>query len=46
MILSGDPQDKLKDASRPFPMRPAKNLATNEKELADLAAYVHSLSRH
>ncbi len=46
VILAGVPQDKLKDPARPFPMRPATNLASNDEELADLAAYVHSLSRH
>lgn len=45
VILTGVSEDKLKDKSRLFPMRPARNLASNEKELADLAAYVHSLSR-
>lgn len=46
VIMTGVPQNKMKDTSRPFPMRGARNLANNEKELADLAAYVHSLSRH
>lgn len=46
VIMTGVPQNKMKDTTRPFPMRAARNLANNEKELADLAAYVHSLSRH
>lgn len=45
VILAGVSENKLKNKSYPFPMRPARNLASNEKELADLAAYVHSLSR-
>ncbi len=44
IILSGVPLNKLKDTSLTFPMRPATNLASDEQGLADLAAYVFSLS--
>ena len=46
VILAGVPKNRMKNKTHPFPMAPATNLASNDKELADLAAYVHSLSRH
>lgn len=45
VILSGVPQSKLKDSTRPSGMRPTSELSRGDPELTDLAAYVHSLSR-
>lgn len=45
VILAGVPKNKLKNKAYPFAMNAATNLASNDKDLADLAAYVHSLSQ-
>lgn len=46
VLLTGVPQEKLKDPSRPFSMNPVTNLIPDEKQLSDLAVYVHSLSQN
>jgi len=45
VLVTGVPQNKLKDANRPFPMNSATDLVTDDQQLTDLAAYVRSLSR-
>ena len=45
VILAGVSNNKLKNKSHPFPMRPNRVLAGTQ-ELTDLATYVHSLSQH
>jgi mono/diheme cytochrome c family protein len=45
IIVSGVPEARLKDNSRQSGMPPATDLVTDENELTDLAAYVHSLSQ-
>lgn len=45
VLLSGVPQNKLKDPTRPFAMNPVSGLVRGSKELEDLATYVHSLSQ-
>ncbi len=45
VILTGVPQRKLKDRSRPSAMNPARNLSRGDAVLTDLATYVHSLSQ-
>jgi len=45
VLVSGVPQNRLKDANRPAPMDPATNLITDDAQITDLAAYVLSLSQ-
>jgi len=45
VLVTGVPQNKLKDPNRPFQMNPATNLITDDSQLTDLAAYVQSLGR-
>ncbi len=45
VLVSGVPQNKIKDPSRPFAMDPATNLISDQKQLSDLAVYVQSLNK-
>ena len=46
VLLSGIPQNKMKDPTRTFDMNPATNLIQDEKSVIDLAIYIHSLSQN
>ncbi len=46
ILLSGIPQNKMKDTSRTFGMDPATNLIQDGKSVTDLAIYIHSLSQN
>lgn len=45
VLISGVPQSKVKDSSRTSGMNPATDLIPDDKQITDLAIYVHSLSQ-
>lgn len=45
VLISGVPKDKIKDSNRTFGMNPVTNLIPDDKQITDLAIYVHSLSQ-
>lgn len=46
VLVTGVPENKLKDQSRPFGMNPVTNFIDDDQQMTDLAVYVRSLSQN